>query len=331
MENPGRTMGNGTDEYVTDDIDEHVADGSGEYVTDDIDEYVADGSGEYVAGDTDEYATDGSGEYAAGETFPTTWERPTIFYNTSVKWLTYGLLVLFVLWSAWEMRITADRFIAGLEGARHLVAAMFPPDLSPVARMRVWNGMVESVAMAVVATLIGVAISTPIAVLAAENLVPRPVYYVGRAIVSISRSLHELVLGIIAVIAVGFGPLAGVIALVIATPGFFSKLMAEDLEDIDEGQVDAIRATGGGTLTVLTFGVFPQVLPRFIGLSIYRWDINIRAATIIGIVGAGGIGQTLLNSFGNYDYDLSATIILAIIAVVLVGEATSAWWRRRVQ
>ncbi len=275
---------------------------------------------------------DGStGEYASEESFPSTWERPTVFYNDAVKWLVYGLLVAFVLWSAWEMRVSADRILAGTEGAIGLVTAMVPPDFTPDARMRIWNGMVESVSMAIVATIIGVVLSTPIAVLAAENLVPRPVYVVGRAIVSISRALHELVLGIIAVIAVGFGPLAGVIALVFATPGFFSKLLAEDLEDIDAGQVDAIRATGANQLQVLLYGVAPQVLPRFIGLAIYRWDINIRASAIIGIVGAGGIGQTLLNSFDQYDYGFSSAIILSIIAVVLLGEVASAWWRRRVQ
>ncbi len=275
---------------------------------------------------------DGStGEYASEESFPSTWERPTVFYNDAVKWLVYGLLVAFVLWSAWEMRVSADRILAGTEGGIGLVTAMVPPDFTPDARMRIWNGMVESVSMAIVATIIGVVLSTPIAVLAAENLVPRPVYVVGRAIVSISRALHELVLGIIAVIAVGFGPLAGVIALVFATPGFFSKLLAEDLEDIDAGQVDAIRATGANQLQVLLYGVAPQVLPRFIGLAIYRWDINIRASAIIGIVGAGGIGQTLLNSFDQYDYGFSSAIILSIIAVVLLGEVASAWWRRRVQ
>lgn len=134
-----------------------------------------------------------------------------------------------------------------------------------------------------------------------------------------------------AVVAVGLGPLAGVIALVIATPGFFAKLMAEELEDIDEGQADAVRAVGGSRMQVLLYGVAPQVIPRMIGLIIYRWDINIRASTIVGIVGAGGIGVTLLNSFDRYEYDFSLAIILAIIAVVMFGEVLSAVARRRVQ
>ncbi|MFU8866725.1 phosphonate ABC transporter, permease protein PhnE [Natronococcus sp.] len=263
--------------------------------------------------------------------YPSSWERPTVFYDKNVKYLIYGAIGLFVLWSAWELRPSPARLIGGADAATSLLATMFPPDFTPDARERIWNGMLESIAMSIVATVIGVAISVPIAVMAAENLVPRPVYYVGRALVSISRSLHELVLAIVAVVAVGLGPLAGVIALVIATPGFFAKLMAEELEDIDEGQADAIRALGGSPLQVLIFGVAPQVIPRMIGLIIYRWDINIRASTIVGIVGAGGIGVTLLNSFDRYEYDFSLAIILAIIAVVMFGEILSAVARRRVQ
>ncbi|MDJ1433148.1 phosphonate ABC transporter, permease protein PhnE [Halostagnicola sp. A-GB9-2] len=259
------------------------------------------------------------------------WIRPTVFYNKQTKYIVYGALLLFVLWSAWELRPSPARVLSGAEAAQGLLATMFPPDFTPEARRRIWDGMIESVAMSIVATILGVAISVPIAVMAAENLAPRPVYYVGRAIVSISRSLHELVLAIVAVVTVGLGPLAGVIALVFATPGFYAKLLAEELEDIDNGQADAIRAVGGSRLQVLVYGVAPQVVPRMVGLAIYRWDINIRASTIVGIVGAGGIGVTLLNSFDRYEYDFTLAIVLSIIAVVLAGELASAIIRRRLQ
>ncbi|GAB7021029.1 phosphonate ABC transporter, permease protein PhnE [Halostagnicola bangensis] len=270
-------------------------------------------------------------EQPATEDAPGSWTRPTVFYNRETKYIVYGAVLLFVLWSAWELRPAPARVISGAEAAQGLLATMFPPDFTPEARRRIWDGMIESIAMSIVATIIGVTVSVPIAVMAAENLVPRPVYYVGRAIVSISRSLHELVLAIVAVVAVGLGPLAGVIALVIATPGFYAKLLAEELEDIDEGQADAIRAVGGSQLQVLVYGVAPQVIPRMVGLAIYRWDINIRASTIVGIVGAGGIGVTLLNSFDRYEYDFSFAIVLAIITVVMIGEILSALIRRRVQ
>jgi phosphonate transport system permease protein len=262
-----------------------------------------------------------SGEYS----------RPTVFYNDWVKWGVYLTLLLFVLGNLWAVRIPLDRLLAGLEAGALLVSQMVPPEFGGPNAERIWEGMVETVAMSIVATAIGVALSIPIAVMAAENLVPRPVYYVGRAILSVSRAFHELVVGIVVVVGFGFGALAGVIALVFATPGFFAKLLAEDLEDIDETQVDAIRATGAGSLSVLVFGVLPQVVPRIIGLTIYRWDTNVRAATILGVVGAGGIGNVLIQSFDLYDYGFSAAIILSIIAVVMVGEILSAVARRRVQ
>lgn len=263
--------------------------------------------------------------------YPSVWKRPSAFYNVYVKYAVYGIIIAFVLWSAWSLRPSWGRLVGGVDAAQILISTMFPPDMSRPALERTYSGMLESIAMAFVATAIGVVISLPIAVIAAENLVPRPVYFVGRSIVSISRALHELVLAIICVVAVGLGPLAGVIALVFATPGFFSKLLAEEIEDIDAGQSEAIRAAGGNPMQVLLFGVAPQIIPRMVGLIIYRWDINIRASTIVGIVGAGGIGVTLLNSFRRYEYDFSITIILAIILVVLVGEVFSAIARRRVQ
>lgn len=282
------------------------------------------------------------------------WRRPTVFYNRWVKYLVYLAVVVFLAWNVWAVRLPLERILSGFAAVSMLLGAMFPPDFGvtlvvrttevaglavpiPVglevtdAATRLWSGLVETIAMSIVATVAGVIISIPIAIMGAENLVPRPVYYVGRALISISRALHELIVGIIVVVGVGFGALAGVIALVWATPGFLAKLLAEDLEDIDRTQVEAVRSTGASPLQVLLFAVVPQVMPRFIGLTIYRWDINVRAATILGVVGAGGIGNVLLNSFDRYDYAYSMAIIIAIIAVVMVGEIASAAARRRVQ
>ncbi|MWV64081.1 phosphonate ABC transporter, permease protein PhnE [Halorubrum sp. JWXQ-INN 858] len=297
-----------------------------------------------------------SGELADSEfaSYDGEWERPTVFYNTAVKYLVYAVVLVFLVWNVVNVWVPIDRLLRGFGSAWLLVTSMFPPDfgvsivVTPVQvggynvfvpsalavdndALRLWSGMIETLAMSIVATAIGVVISVPIAVMAAENLVPRPVYVVGRAIVSVSRALHELVIGIIVVVGFGFGALAGVIALVFATPGFLAKLLAEDLEDIDPTQMDAIRSTGASPIQVLLYGVAPQVMPRLIGLSIYRWDINIRAATILGVVGAGGIGNVLIRSFDRYDYQYSMAIILSIIAVVIVGEVASAVARRRVQ
>lgn len=270
-------------------------------------------------------AGDGLGNYAS------TWEKPSIYYNAYVKWVIYGVIAFFVLWSAFEISVSFERLVAGLEAGIELVSSMFPPSLTPRQQELIVSGVIESFAIANVSTVLGILVSIPIAFMAAENLAPWPVYYAARFVISISRAFHELVIAIIAVIAVGFGPLAGVIALVFNTVGFYAKLLAEEIEDMDEGQVEAVRATGAGPIQVLVYGVIPQVTPRIVGLSVYRWDINIRKSTIVGIVGAGGIGITLLNAFQRYTYDFGLTILLVIVAIVLVGEAVSSVARRRVQ
>ena len=260
-----------------------------------------------------------------------TWTRPTAFYNHYVKWAVYLIIAGFLLWSLYDMRISPERLLTGWDSAVDLVASMFPPELTPFKRSLLLEGMIESVAMAVIATVIGVVISLPVAFMAAENIAPRPVYWLGRSFITVSRSFHELIVAIIVVKAVGFGALAGVIALSFKTVGFFAKLLAEDIEDIDAGQMEAVSATGANSNQTLIYGVIPQVLPRIVGLTIYRWDINIRHSTIVGIVGAGGIGATLINSFDKYDYDFSLTIILAIVVVVIVGEVVSAYVRGRIR
>ncbi|SNR25840.1 phosphonate ABC transporter, permease protein PhnE [Halorubrum vacuolatum] len=275
------------------------------------------------------------------EAYETDWSRPTVFYNHTVKWGVYLVTILFLIWNVWEARVSFDRLIYGAGQAGVLLGAFFPPDFGITVTAggietsdrfwRIYDGMVETLAMSIVATVAGVLVSIPVAVMGAENLAPRPVYYVGRAIISVTRAIHELIIGIVVVVGFGFGALAGVIALVFATPGFYAKLLAEDLEDIDQSRLEAIRSTGASPLQVLIYGVLPQVLPRVIGLTIYRWDINLRASTILGVVGAGGIGAALLTSFDTYEYDFSMGILLTIIAFVVLGEMLSAYARRRVQ
>lgn len=259
------------------------------------------------------------------------WRRPTAFYNRYVKWAVYVVVAAFFLWSVWNMRISVDRILTGWDSAVGLVTSMFPPEITPFKMDLLIEGMVESIAMSVVATIVGVIISIPVAFMAAENIAPKPVYWLGRGIITVSRAFHELIVAIIVVKAVGIGALAGVIALSYKTVGFFAKLLAEDIEDIDEGQREAVTATGANRNQTLVFGVVPQVMPRIVGLTIYRWDINIRHSTIVGIVGAGGIGSTLINSFDKYDYDFFMTIIIAIVAVVMVGELVSTYIRGRIQ
>ena len=147
----------------------------------------------------------------------------------------------------------------------------------------------------------------------------------------LTRTFHEVIIAIFFVKIFGFGPLAGVLTLIVASMSFVGKMLAEDIENMRSGQLEAIRATGANFSKMLLFAVQPQMLPRYVGVSIYRLDANIRHSTVVGIVGAGGIGQTLAASFSRYDYDFSLAILLSIISLVFAGEFFSNWVRARLR
>src|SRR5262249_4108438 len=185
--------------------------------------------------------------------------------------------------------------------------------------------------MTVVATVIGIAISVPVGIGAAKNIAPAPIYYVCRGFLAVSRSFQEIILAIFFVKLFGFGPFAGVVTLAFATIGFYGKLLAEDIEDMDPSQAWVVRATGPGWPQWITYGVQPQVMPRMIGLGLYRFDINFRESAVVGIVGAGGIGATLDTAFDRYEFASAAAILLIIIGIVMLVEYSSGYIRRWVQ
>jgi phosphonate transport system permease protein len=185
--------------------------------------------------------------------------------------------------------------------------------------------------MTVTSTVIGVLLSVPIGVGAARNLAPLPLYLFCRGVIALSRSLQEVIIAIFFVAMFGFGPFAGFLTLSFSTIGFLAKLLAEDIEEVDETQVEAIRATGAGWSQLVNYAIQPQVLPRLIGLSCYRLDINFRESAVIGIVGAGGIGATLNTAIDRYEYDSAGAILLLIIAIVMAAEYSSGYVRKWVQ
>ena len=185
--------------------------------------------------------------------------------------------------------------------------------------------------MTFAATVIGVALAIPVGLGAARNISPLPVYLFCRTLIALSRTFQEIIIAIFFVAMFGFGPLAGVITLAFATIGFMAKLLAEDIEDAQKESMEAVRATGAGWLQWINYSVQPQVMPRLIGLSLYRLDINFRESAVIGIVGAGGIGATLNTAINRYDYDTAAAILLLIIVIVLASEYFSGIVRKWTQ
>lgn len=264
-------------------------------------------------------------------TYPTRWRRPPQILRH--RGWRIAIQVGFVVWlvlALGSIEINWTRIALGWERGMRFVAGFLQPDFTS-RWTDIQRGLIESLTMTLTSTVVGVAISVPIGIGAARNLAPRWIYMICRGIIAVSRALQEVIVAIFFVAMFGFGPFAGFLTLSFATIGFISKLLAEDIEDIDEAQAEAIRATGGSFLQLLNFGIQPQVMPRLIGLSLYRLDINFRESAVIGIVGAGGIGATLNTAMDRYEYDSAGAILLTIILIVMVAEYSSSYLRKFLQ
>jgi phosphonate transport system permease protein len=209
-------------------------------------------------------------------------------WGARIGWL---LLVVYIIYAGSQLGFSAERLSAGLEHGHRFPARMFPPNFS--RWQLIASGILESLQIAVIATFFGILLSLPVGLLAARNLTPRWISWPTRGFIALCRSFHPIIVAILFVKAIGFGALAGVMALIVASIGFISKLFAEAIEEISLKQVEAVRATRAGFTSILIMGVQPQVLPRFIGFATYQLDSNLRNSTMVGIVGGGGIGAAL--------------------------------------
>ena len=264
-------------------------------------------------------------------TYPTRWKRPPQIIRDR-RWriaVQIGIIVYLVL-AIGSVDVNWTRVYEGLERGQRFVMGFLQPDFT--SRWRdISNGLVESLTMTLTSTVVGVAISVPIGIGAARNIAPRWIYAICRSIIAISRALQEIIIAIFLVAMFGFGPFAGFLTLSFATIGFIAKLLADDIEEIQEAQAEAVRATGASWWQVVNYAVQPQVMPRLIGLSLYRLDINFRESAVIGIVGAGGIGATLNTAISRYEYDSAGAILLIIIGIVMVAEYSSSYLRKFLQ
>ena len=257
------------------------------------------------------------------------WQRPHLIKNSKKRWGLIAALIIYLIIIFFSLDIELKRILLGLSRSQKYFADFLRPDF--FSRWdSIKSGIIESLTMTYVATVFGILVSIPFALGAAENISPKIIYYFSRAVIVISRSFQEVVVAIFFVVIIGFGPMAGVLTLTFSSIGFLAKLLAEEIEDIDKSQVEAVRASGASWLQVMTYAVLPQIMPRFIGLAVYRLDINFRASAIIGVVGAGGIGTTLNAAFDRYEFDAASAILIIMIAIVLLGELFSSFVRQKV-
>jgi phosphonate transport system permease protein len=240
-----------------------------------------------------------------------------------------GLFVALVVlgWSAWDTGADPIRFVRGLPWIFDIVRRMLPPDPSvlPAALL----GALKTVEVALLGTAVAAVLALPLGLVSARNVATPGLFYPARAVLNFLRSVDTLVYALIFVAAVGLGPFPGVLAVIAYTTTSLAKLYSEAIEGIERGPVDAITATGATRLQILRFGVLPQVLPLFLSYVLYRLESNIRAATVLGFVGAGGIGFYLQTYLRTIDYPAASTVLLVTVAMVMVVDAASSKLRER--
>lgn len=233
-----------------------------------------------------------------------------------------------VLVACWYVGLLNGSTLAdGLPAIMTLAGESFPPDFRNVTDW--FSPLVDTLAMSIAGTAIAVVFSVPLAFFGARNTSPHPlVFQATRIMLNALRSVPELIMGIIFVAAVGFGALPGVLALGLHSIGMVGKFFAEAIEHVDEAPVEAARAAGATPLQVLYHAVLPQVMPQFADVSIYRWEYNFRASTVMGMVGAGGIGFELMGSLRIMQYQEVLAILLVILLMVTLVDALSGRLRR---
>jgi phosphonate transport system permease protein len=238
------------------------------------------------------------------------------------------LVVLLVVWAATSLDVHWPFVLDAPTQILDLGLRMLPPDWGFFDD--ILPPMIETINIATLGTILTAVLSVPVALMAAQNTtISRFTLWVARIVVVTSRSINELVWAIIFTVIFGPGPLAGVMAIAIRSIGFTSKLIAEGIEEIDRGQVEAVTATGAGWGKVLTYGILPQIMPTVVGVLTFRWDINIRQSSVIGLVGAGGIGITLNSAMNLFNWSQVTVILIAIFLVVLASEWLSDLLRRQ--
>ncbi|MEM9028016.1 MAG: phosphonate ABC transporter, permease protein PhnE [Pseudomonadota bacterium] len=264
------------------------------------------------------------------EPAPRRWQQPKLIEATWLRWAITVAVLLYLALALGSIDANWTRVIEGIGRAGQLFAGFLTPDfLSRWGDIQV--GIIESLTMTVTSTVAGVLLSVPIGLGAARNIAPLWLYALCRAIIAISRTFQEVIIAIFFVAMFGFGPFAGFLTLSFATIGFLAKLLADEIEEIDPAQVEAVRATGAGFWQVIDYAVSTQVMPRLIGLTLYRVDINFRESAVIGIVGAGGIGATLNTALDRYEFDSAAAILMLIIVIVMSMEYMSSFFRKWIQ
>jgi len=249
-------------------------------------------------------------------------------------WTIFFLSIAFIFYGAYYCKIPIDRLLTMFPPlSKMLLRLFYPPDIEYLKNLSILKAFWETFQIGFLASLIGTILSIPLAWFAAYNMTPsrKIIYPLARFTIGLSRAIDILIWAILFTHIFGFGPLPGILALLLSTIGFAGKLFSEEVEGIRIGPVEAMQATGAGRIQVMYYGVFPQIKMAWIGITIYNWDSIFRSATIIGYVGAGGVGAYLRETIGFMDYHKTGAIIISIILLVIFSELLSAYIRDKIK
>lgn len=258
-------------------------------------------------------------------------DRAWARYTSSQRWTRLAItaiVVLAVTWSLSTINIIWPWVWDAPVQIADLFSRMIPPDFTSINA--IVGALIETLNIATIATFIAIFVSLPIAYISAQNTTPnRATLWLGRFILVSSRSVNTLIWALLFVAIFGPGVLAGIIAIMFRSLGFLGKLLGEAIEEIDQRPVEALEATGASHAKVVLYAIVPQVIPTFFAVSVLRWDINLRESTVLGLVGAGGIGVILQGAIDTLDWRTVATVLIAIIVLVIAGEVIAAWLRKK--
>lgn len=257
---------------------------------------------------------------------PVRLDRPS-----SLAFLGYALGLAVILWSFQGAGFSVEKMLTSPPRFADFMARAFPPNLDPTVLQRLWWKMLETLQIALAGAVLGVILSLPIALLAARGLIGgRWINQSIRTCLSFIRAVPDIAWALVFVVAVGLGPFAGMLAIVIDTIGFCGRFFADDMEAVEKGPAEALTATGAVKLDVVACAIVPAALPAFVSTSLFALEKAVRSSTILGLVGAGGIGIELKVGFDLFDYPTAMTVILMIAVVVIGIEHLSGWARTKI-